>query len=452
MAFSSKKVKPNNISIASARTLSNKGIKNPTRYDVKKDSLLDLQSYATTASNGQFCYDTDNDVMYQVLNGALDEMVIYPTDLDARVEALEGISGPSVSEEIFFDNFNGGAVRGTEGEWIGVPDGATQRFIIERVTHNGEGPLSDQKMIVTDSSGGATKDYTWSPGRICYFYKEFDLTGYSAAEVTFDYQVDDFISPIDTVANVHITTGAQALPVAGITYPIGTKIQLTETNSTYESKTIDLTAWVGDIVRVVFSYDSQTTSFGIPGVDAPLAVNNVQLNATTIDPSIFFDDFSSGDIISGGWTIVNSVATSAQFVVGDGVWLDVIDDPTNYHLHISDQPAVGTVSVYQENSSVENREFAYIDVDLTGKTSATLFTHYTTKSTLNRIHTGIGIAAPVSDIDYNLGVEDNIPNSETEITIDLTAYTGSVVRIIYENHTTTTLDPLALNRVKVTAS
>lgn len=46
----------------------------PTRADVKKDTLANLQTYALTAANGQLCFATDAKKMYQVLDAALAEV------------------------------------------------------------------------------------------------------------------------------------------------------------------------------------------------------------------------------------------------------------------------------------------------------------------------------------------------------------------------------------------
>lgn len=91
MSFSSRKTAPNNVNLDESQTLQNKtldgstviqsgadiqtpAIIDPTRADVKKDTLANLQTYASTASNGQLVYATDSKKMFQVLDGALAEV------------------------------------------------------------------------------------------------------------------------------------------------------------------------------------------------------------------------------------------------------------------------------------------------------------------------------------------------------------------------------------------
>jgi hypothetical protein len=53
-------------------TIDGAAITNPARSDVKKDTLANLETYALTASDGQLVYATDDESMYQVINGALE--------------------------------------------------------------------------------------------------------------------------------------------------------------------------------------------------------------------------------------------------------------------------------------------------------------------------------------------------------------------------------------------
>lgn len=56
---------------ASGGTLTNGSIVTPVRSDVKQDTLSNLVTYASTASNGQIVYATDEKSMYQVVDSAL---------------------------------------------------------------------------------------------------------------------------------------------------------------------------------------------------------------------------------------------------------------------------------------------------------------------------------------------------------------------------------------------
>lgn len=49
-------------------------VTNPARLDVKKDTKANLDTYASTASNGQLVYATDSNKVYQISNNALAEI------------------------------------------------------------------------------------------------------------------------------------------------------------------------------------------------------------------------------------------------------------------------------------------------------------------------------------------------------------------------------------------
>lgn len=54
-----------------AQDVSNKAIKTPSQLDVKQDTYANLVTYASTATNGQLVFATDQKVMYQVVDNAL---------------------------------------------------------------------------------------------------------------------------------------------------------------------------------------------------------------------------------------------------------------------------------------------------------------------------------------------------------------------------------------------
>jgi len=56
---------------ATGGTFTNGSIVTPVRSDVKQDTLANLTTYATTASNGQIVYATDEKKMFQVVDGVL---------------------------------------------------------------------------------------------------------------------------------------------------------------------------------------------------------------------------------------------------------------------------------------------------------------------------------------------------------------------------------------------
>lgn len=60
--------------ISSTQNISNKLIIDPARLDTKKDTKANLDTYALTASNGQLCFATDEKLMYQVIDSALESV------------------------------------------------------------------------------------------------------------------------------------------------------------------------------------------------------------------------------------------------------------------------------------------------------------------------------------------------------------------------------------------
>lgn len=57
--------------VSSAQDLTNKAIINPSRSEVKKDTEANLTTYAATAVDGQWCFATDTETMYQIVNNEL---------------------------------------------------------------------------------------------------------------------------------------------------------------------------------------------------------------------------------------------------------------------------------------------------------------------------------------------------------------------------------------------
>ena len=124
--FSSGKISVENVDLDSSQTLENKtldasndfsgDIINPGRSDVKKGTTAELEAYKITASatNGQLCYDTDRDLMFQIINNELVSVGGGSSSLDAfYVEDFEGQIAPvdftSGNDAIFG---NGGVLAG----------------------------------------------------------------------------------------------------------------------------------------------------------------------------------------------------------------------------------------------------------------------------------------------------------------------------------------------------
>jgi len=57
-----------------SKTLTGASIQNPIRSDVKQDTKANLDTYALSAGNGQLCFATDEEAMYQVINNSLESV------------------------------------------------------------------------------------------------------------------------------------------------------------------------------------------------------------------------------------------------------------------------------------------------------------------------------------------------------------------------------------------
>ena len=124
MGFSSGGISPNNVDLDSSQTVSNKtldasndfsgDIIDPSRSDVKQDTQANLETYASSAANGQMCFATDTKQMYQVLDGALAPVGGGSGSLDTFLTdtfEVAGVSDYTSGNNAAFDN--GGTLVGT---------------------------------------------------------------------------------------------------------------------------------------------------------------------------------------------------------------------------------------------------------------------------------------------------------------------------------------------------
>jgi hypothetical protein len=193
--FSAGKNLQNNINVDEAQTLSNKTLDNtttiqsgadiqtpaiidPSRADVKKDTLANLQTYASSASNGQLVYATDSKKMFQVLDGALAEVgggsagINYITNPDAEVNA-DGWSNyaNSVAGELP-DDF-GGTV---SGSWDNIAASAAS-------------PLRGSKSFVFGGINSGSGDLQGHGVYSSFTVDSADLA--KKLTISFDYKLDD---------------------------------------------------------------------------------------------------------------------------------------------------------------------------------------------------------------------------------------------------------------------
>jgi hypothetical protein len=223
MSFSSGKNLQNNVNTTEAQTLSNKtmdsttviesgatittpAIIDPSRSDVKKDTLSNLQTYASTASNGQLCYATDTKKMFQVLDGALAEVgggaggINYITNPDAEVNA-DGFSNYANTTPGELPDDFGGTVN---GGWSGIAS----------TTSN---PLRGSRSFtfggIEISAGDLQGHGVYSSFVVDSADKAKKLT------ISFDYLIDDssITTPVDGQLRVYIydETNSQLIRVNG---------------------------------------------------------------------------------------------------------------------------------------------------------------------------------------------------------------------------------------------
>jgi len=107
---------------STAQDVSNKAIITPSRLDAKQGTHAALVTYAGSAANGQFCFATDQKVMYQVVDNALVSVgsggggldVFYAEDFEV-LNAADFTTGQNAT----FDN--GGTIGGALADETGSP-------------------------------------------------------------------------------------------------------------------------------------------------------------------------------------------------------------------------------------------------------------------------------------------------------------------------------------------
>jgi hypothetical protein len=78
--------------------LNSPSVVTPSRLDAKPDTYANLVTYASTATDGQFCFATDTKVMYQVINGLLADV-----GSGGGVGSLDVLSSDSADKAVLAD-------------------------------------------------------------------------------------------------------------------------------------------------------------------------------------------------------------------------------------------------------------------------------------------------------------------------------------------------------------
>ena len=210
MSFSSGKQLQNNINTTEAQTLSNKTLDNttviqsgadiqtpaiidPSRSDVKKDTLANLQTYASTASNGQLCYATDSKKMFQVLDGALSDVgggasgINYITNPDAEVNADGWNNYANTTPGVLPDDFLGSV----SGSW-------------STIAASPSSPLRGSKSFLFGGINSGAGDLQGHGVYSSFTVDSADLA--KKMTISFDYLIDDsaLTNAVDGMLRVYI--------------------------------------------------------------------------------------------------------------------------------------------------------------------------------------------------------------------------------------------------------
>lgn len=175
---------------STAQDVSNKAIKTPSQLDAKQDTYANLITYAATATNGQFCFATDQKVMYQVVDNALTPVGSGGGGLDIWFRqdfSVDTVSNLTVGNSATF--------KGSDGSLGG--DGS--------LVNNTVTPLNGERSILY------TSDSTTPANSLNdYFYSEAIDT--SLIQRNFDSGVTLFVrSELDAEVVIWDVTNAQKL-------------------------------------------------------------------------------------------------------------------------------------------------------------------------------------------------------------------------------------------------
>jgi hypothetical protein len=292
------------------KTLTGASIKTPVRSDVKQDTIANLTTYAASATNGQIVFATDEKQMYQIVDNELvtvggastvtliqGELLsvndyvyistgtdndsartagyLYKVDAsnDSRVDALGFVKKiiPS-SSSTFDETFESGNF--TANGWTVVNGTQTNKFHVGTAT-----TLSGSYSAYISNDLGVSNAYTTTGGTSAvYFYK--DLLVPSTGILTFSYKsVGEFIgsTPYD-YGQIIIDPNLTVVPVAGVaitTTPAGGIRQVLSSTSSWTNITINLSAYSGSTVRIIFGWRNDSAI----GTQPPLAIDNINLSS-----------------------------------------------------------------------------------------------------------------------------------------------------------------------------
>lgn len=185
---------------AAATTLTNKtvtgaSIVNPVRSDVKNDTKANLDIYAGTASNSQFCFATDEKKMYQVVDSALTSvgggggggLDTFHTETFEETEATDFTTGQGVPDAVGTGTANGVL---SDDAATNISGTNSLKFV-EGVTSTNDFFIVGEDLVTSDKQD--SNDMKVS------FYSKFDGTTGNIRFFVLDQDDNELTSILDTV-------------------------------------------------------------------------------------------------------------------------------------------------------------------------------------------------------------------------------------------------------------
>lgn len=141
------------------KTIQGASIEQPERLDVKQDTEVNLITYAATASNGQLAFATDSKVMYQVIDGMLEELTGTATAVTSEI--TQAAHGFTVLQALYNDGVSWKLAQADNSDTLGshvvVEVIDVNTFVISQVGRfniTGHGLVLGDFYFVSDTTPG----------------------------------------------------------------------------------------------------------------------------------------------------------------------------------------------------------------------------------------------------------------------------------------------------------
>lgn len=300
------------VGTTSTQTLTNKtitgaSIQTPTRSDVKQDTKANLITYASTASNGQIVFATDEEKMFQVLDNALVELgagggvgsvdIMFADQFDETTIASYSVTGTVDITETAAE-----VLQGTKTLKITHTGGATaERTVPVDIKFRGKNVTLSLDLASTATSGNLTLSVDDETNTVNLVNTE-SIQPQESGETSVKRSVS-FIIPSDCE---ELKYSFNAVSESGaISRVDNIVIELTETARLSTTITVPvMTEWV--------SYSPALVGFGTP--------TNVQFQYRRVGVNLE---------VQGKFTSGTSTAVEAQIPIPSGLVLgDILNIPS----------------------------------------------------------------------------------------------------------------------------